>query len=440
MVIRVGTPGAMRWVPGRATVGYAPLVAVPPVHHAAAAPRGDDPMQAWIRPPRRLAAGLALAAVVLLLAGPREACGHGGGGSHAGGHAGGGHGHMAGFAGGGPRGMPRSFPTGPRDIGGPRGFDEGRGFDAVRPGADGARFDGVARLDGGRPLDGGGRLDGVRTLPPGHFAGAGELSRADFARIAARGPATGVRPYSLDSLARRGDVIRDGLRDARWSGGRDWYAKHFEAWWPGGWWGGFGWGVGAGLLAGTAWGDLAAWGGYAPVPVSYAYGSTVCYGANGVVVQGSPAISAADYAAQAATLAAAGGPAAAIAKDDEWRSLGVFAIARAEEATPGTFLSLAIDRAGLLRGTSYDAVSDATQQVTGKVDKQTQRAAWTVGDRKTPVFEAGIANLTQRQTTMLVHRDGGAVEQLLLVRVDSVPGSAAADVLDGGDAPRAHAG
>lgn len=377
---------------------------------------------------------LPLAAALSIVVAPLVARGHGGGGGH-GGHAHpSGHSHPAAYDGVGSHGMPRSFPTGPRDIGGPRGFDQGRGFDAVRPAADGARFDGVARLDGGRPLDGGGRLDGVRGVPPGHFAGAAEPSRADLARIAARGPAAGVRPYSLATLAQRGDAIRDGLRDARWSGGRDWFAKHFDAWWPGAWWGGFGWGAGTGLLAGTAWSDLAAWGGYAAVPVSYAYGSTVCYGADGVVVRGGQGIPAADYAAQAATLAAAGGPSAAIAKDDAWRSLGVFAVARSEEPTPGTFLSLAIDRAGLIRGTSYDAVSDVTQRVTGKVDKETQRAAWTVGDRKSPVYEAGIANLTQRQTTMLMHRDGGAVEQLLLVRVDDVPGFAAPDVLDGGQA------
>jgi hypothetical protein len=192
--------------------------------------------------------------------------------------------------------------------------------------------------------------------------------------------------------------------------------------------------MGAGLLTGMAWGDLASWGGYAAVPVSYSYGSTVCYGADGVTVQGGPAMPAADYAAQASTLAAAGGPSAPVAKDDQWRSLGVFAVARAEETTPGTFLSLALDRDGLLRGSYYDAVADTTQKVTGKVDKQTQRAAWTVGDRKTPVYEAGIANLTQRQTTMLVHRDGGAVEQMLLVRVEDVPGGAAPGVLDGGEA------
>jgi len=97
-------------------------------------------------------------------------------------------------------------------------------------------------------------------------------------------------------------------------------------------------------------------------------------------------------------------------------------------------MSLAIDKEGLLRGTYYDAVSDSTMNITGKVDKQTQRAAWTLGDKKTPVYEAGLANLTQQQTTILVHRDGGKDEQMLLVRVqdpagkDGAAGGAATDV------------
>ena len=97
--------------------------------------------------------------------------------------------------------------------------------------------------------------------------------------------------------------------------------------------------------------------------------------------------------------------------------LGIFALARAEETNPSTFMSLAIDKDGLLRGNYYDAVSDTTMNITGKVDKKTQRAAWTLGDKKTPVYEAGLSNLTQQQTTILVHRDGGKVEQMLLVRV-----------------------
>jgi hypothetical protein len=110
--------------------------------------------------------------------------------------------------------------------------------------------------------------------------------------------------------------------------------------------------------------------------------------------------------------------------------LGVFALARSEETNPSTFMSLAIDQAGLLRGTYYDAVSDSTQNISGKVDKKTQRAAWTIGDKKLPVYEAGLANLTQQQTTILVHRDDGKggpgkVEQMLLVRVqDDAAGGA----------------
>ena len=105
----------------------------------------------------------------------------------------------------------------------------------------------------------------------------------------------------------------------------------------------------------------------------------------------------------------------------------MFAVARAEESDPSTFLSLAIDRNGLLRGSYYDAVADATQHVTGKVDKKTQRAAWTIGDRSAPVYEAGLVNLTKDQTTVLVHRDGGKVEQMLLVRVPAPDGAAAQD-------------
>ena len=118
--------------------------------------------------------------------------------------------------------------------------------------------------------------------------------------------------------------------------------------------------------------------------------------------------------------------AATPADDDQWRPLGVYALARSEETNPSTFMSLAIDKQGLLRGTYYDAVSDTTTNMVGKVDKKTQKAAWTIGDKKTPVYEAGLANLTKQQTTILVHREGGKVEQMLLVRVDDKAGGGAA--------------
>jgi hypothetical protein len=51
------------------------------------------------------------------------------------------------------------------------------------------------------------------------------------------------------------------------------------------------------------------------------------------------------------------------------------------------------------------------------VDKKTQRAAWTIGNDQTPVYEAGIGNLTQDQTPMLVHTADGQTRQVSLIRL-----------------------
>ena len=387
------------------------------------------------------------AVIACQMAAPTVAWAHGGGGGHGGGgFGGGGRGMGGGGFGGGGRdfggggggfgGGARDFGGGGRDFGGGdfRGGDFGGGRDlgGARDIGGDRGFDG-GRVDGGRPLDGGGRLDGGRPieggvgrdLGAGRFAGgAGELSRADFQRIANQGvgrDALGrgaVRPYAAGALADRGGMIRNNFYNGGWYRGRGWYGDHFHAWWPGGWWGGWGWGMGAGLMMGLAWGELAGWGGYGSAPVAYNYGTTVCYQDDGVYVQGARVGTAEEYAQQASAIAEQGGADAKIPADDQWRPLGVFAMARSEETNPSTFMSLAIDKDGLLRGTYYDAVSDSTMNITGKVDKKTQRAAWTIGDKKTPVYEAGISNLTQQQTTMIVHRDGGKVEQMLLVRVD----------------------
>jgi hypothetical protein len=411
---------------------------------------------------RRQTATALLTAVVTALA-PVVGFAHGGGGGHMGGGGGGFHGGGGfgggDFGGGGMRSMPGGFGGGDfrggdfgggmRDFGDARPAGLDRGFDgAGRVDGDrigGDRIDGAGRLDGvdGRGLDGRG-LDGRgledsgavgRDFGAGHFAGAGDLSRADFQRIAARGlPGVGadrglagldgrgaVRAYSGTTLAGRADAIRANFAHGDWHGGRGWYDTHFNSWWPGGWWGGFGWGMMGGLM----WSSLAGWGGYPAAPISYNYGTNVCYQDDGVYVQGQRVGTAEEYAQQASDLAAQGGPDTQIAETDEWRPLGVFALARAEESNPSTFLSLAIDKDGLLRGTYYDAVADQTTNVTGKVDKKTQRAAWTLGDKTMPVYEAGLANLAQQQTTILVHRDGGAVEQMLLVRVPASGASTA---------------
>ncbi|MFM8284332.1 MAG: hypothetical protein ACKOCW_12330 [Planctomycetaceae bacterium] len=387
-------------------------------------------------PPRLRRAVASLLAAVVAVA-PPVAYGHGGGGGHMGGmaggmHMGGGGAHMGGFSGGGFEGggmRPGSFDGGMRAGGFDGGMRAG-GFDGGRP--IGEQRGGIDR--GG--LDRGG-LDrgGLDRVGAGHFAGDAGISRGDLERAANRGIVNGVRPYSIANLSNRGTMIRNNFYRGGWYGGRGWYDNHFNPWWPGGWWGGFGWGLGVGMLGGLAWGGLSSWGGYAAAPVSYNYGTTVCYQDDGVYVQGARVGSAEEYAAQAGAIAASGNADVPIAKDDQWRPLGVYAVARGEETSPSTFMSLALDQAGLLRGTYYDAVSDTSTNITGKVDKKTQRAAWTIGDKKTAVYEAGLTNLLQQQTTILVHRAGkdgkAAVEQLLLVRVENPSGGDASPGTDG---------
>jgi hypothetical protein len=268
-------------------------------------------------------------------------------------------------------------------------------------------------------LDGGARLDGA-----GRFAGDANLARV--ANVGDRG----IRPYSMNTLATRGDAIRNNFRNTNWYNNRGWYGNNFNRWWPGGWW------FAGGMMTGLLWADLFAWGGYGAYggggggsgsgvsTIPYDYGTTVVYQDDGVYVQGSRVGTAEEYAQQASTIAAQGYADTKIADDDEWRSLGVFAMARTQETDASNFLSLAIDKNGILRGSYYNAVSDENSHVTGKVDKKTQRAAWTIGDKKDPVYEAGISNLTKEQCTILVHKAGGKTEQMLLVRVQQgVPGA-----------------
>jgi hypothetical protein len=57
------------------------------------------------------------------------------------------------------------------------------------------------------------------------------------------------------------------------------------------------------------------------------------------------------------------------------------------------------------------------------VDKQTQRAAWTVAGESRPLMEVGIVNLTENAAAALVHFPDNTTQQILLVRLEK-PGTA----------------
>jgi hypothetical protein len=182
--------------------------------------------------------------------------------------------------------------------------------------------------------------------------------------------------------------------------------------------------VAAGWAAGAAW-AYPTWGacttavGY-PVettPYLYDYGSNITYQDGTVYYDNQPYATEAQYADQAAQIAAAGKQAPSAA-NDPWQPLGVFAMTKGDETTSNDIFQLAMNRDGVLRGNYYNALADAVTPVTGSLSKKTQRVAWTIGDKAFPVYEAGLYNLTQDQTTMLVHLDKDKTEQYRLFRIE----------------------
>jgi hypothetical protein len=103
--------------------------------------------------------------------------------------------------------------------------------------------------------------------------------------------------------------------------------------------------------------------------------------------------------------------------NDEWQPLGVFGLIQGEKVAQHIF-QLAIDKSGVVRGNYYDAVADNTLPVYGSVDRKTQRVAWSIGDKKNTVFETGLNNLMQQQTTLLAHYGKERTEEMALVRLE----------------------
>jgi uncharacterized protein (TIGR03000 family) len=189
-----------------------------------------------------------------------------------------------------------------------------------------------------------------------------------------------------------------------------WYGAHPLAW------AGAGWAAGAAWTAAT-WPSLATFINVSAVPINYDYGNTIVYQANTVYNNGEDVGTAQQYTQQASTLAAQGQQAQP-PPSDKWQPLGVFALVQGDETTSNTLLQLAVNQEGIIRGNYFDALMNSSSTVFGAVDKKTEQAAWTIGDKKEPVFEAGIFNLTKDETPVLVHFGPDKTQQWLLVRIE----------------------
>ena len=214
---------------------------------------------------------------------------------------------------------------------------------------------------------------------------------------------SGAEGAALGSAAVRNSYNNPHLYDQQW------YGAHPGVWAPSAWTAGAAW-------APTTWATVSSYCGAGTTPVAYNYGNNVtCEGGN-VTVDGQNLGTAAEFSQQAAALAQSGAD-VEVAKTDEWLPLGVYAMVRNEQQHPQLILQLAINKQGILRGNYTDELTEHTQPVQGAVDPKTQRAAWTVGDNKLSVIEAGLSNLSQDEAPVLIHRRG-LTDHWLLVRLD----------------------
>ena len=201
--------------------------------------------------------------------------------------------------------------------------------------------------------------------------------------------------------------------------GRQWYGNHPTAWAPSAWTAGAAW-------AGVSQAGIARHFGYSDAtPISYDYGVNVTCENDEVTVDGENMGTAEEFSLQAADLANLGSEASEVATD-RWLPLGVYAMVRNEQQHPHLILQLAINANGILRGNFTDEISDHISAVQGAVDKQTQRAAWTVGDNHETVMEAGLNNLTDSSAPALIHKNG-KTDHWLLVRLNEPPQSGAVE-------------
>lgn len=343
--------------------------------------------------------------LVFLVAGVLYARGFGGGGGGGARGGGGGGGFQRGGGGGAPRsggyqgGTPR--PSN-RDSGGYRGeagfsnrqvalpTDAGFGRAAARPGVDNRPAGGVVGIDN-RP----GARPGVDN------------------RMAAR-PAINNRTAALPAgvAAARGAAVRNnfGRFDTF---DRNWWNNHPGGWrppnwnpnWDHNWW-----------WRRPTWISIGGWWGWpsATTPIYYDYGSNVTYQGDQVYYGAEPVATAGEYYDQAQSLAQST-PATQPA-NDEWMPLGVFSLVQGDQSDSDVVFQLSVSKAGQIAGNYTSLLTGTTLPVRGAVDKKTQRAAWTVGDNKTTVYDTAISNLTKDESPLLLHYDKGRTQQWMLVR------------------------
>ena len=171
-----------------------------------------------------------------------------------------------------------------------------------------------------------------------------------------------------------------------------------------------------------SWQSLVGWfpGGYGwndPYYYDYGRGGNVVYYDDRVVVNGQSVGTPSSFYESARALANVD-PSQIDSNDRDWKPLGTFSMAiRRDEADPDRVVQLAVNKDGILSGTVFNHRSGNVYNVQGRVDRDTQRVAFTIGSDRNTVLETGLYNLTQEQTPVLVHFNPSQTDTYVLARL-----------------------
>jgi len=166
------------------------------------------------------------------------------------------------------------------------------------------------------------------------------------------------------------------------------------------------------------WNSFSSWYGW-NTPYYYDYGpnGNVVYQGNQVLVNGQNVGTPAMYSQSAADLAAIDLDSVKASPED-WNPLGTFSIVTSEkDQNPTRVIQLAATKDGYISGSMYNSESDKAFTVQGRIDKDTQRAAFTIGENHDLVLETGVYNLTQQEAPVLAHFGPDKTANYVFVRL-----------------------
>lgn len=113
----------------------------------------------------------------------------------------------------------------------------------------------------------------------------------------------------------------------------------------------------------------------------------------------------------------------------DWLPLGVFAATPDGLKEPSVMVQLAVTKEGIIGGTAFDQKAGKSYNIQGTVDKNTQRAVWSYNDDKNNriLMETSVNNLTQNESTGLVHYGPNDMRVVEFVRLQEPDAKPAAD-------------